>query len=135
MGDPAITVVLPAAEESAIVEGLRELTRLLLTKKPEAAGFGMAGPDGYGVDHDCAVFEMHPQWWGDCTDGCPWETAEDDTPHSSTCKAGRPNFLHKASGFEVRWYKWIGRSMELSREVSPAEWATILDECRKAVGS
>lgn len=24
-----------------------------------------------------------------------------------------PNFRHKASGFEARWYKWIGRDMEI----------------------
>lgn len=27
---------------------------------------------------------------------------------------GAPNFWHKASGFKVWWYKWIGRSMEMS---------------------
>lgn len=32
--------------------------------------------------------------------------------HRPTCALELPNFLHKRTGLEVRWYKWIGRGME-----------------------
>lgn len=36
-----------------------------------------------------------------------------------------PNFLHKATGATVHWYKYIGRGME----VSEANWPEIMAEC------
>ena len=44
---------------------------------------------GYGCEWDSEVFEMHTYWWGD-----------DEAP-----EAERPNFRHKRTGFEARWYK------------------------------
>lgn len=41
-----------------------------------------------------------------------------------------PHFWHKQSGFQVRWYKWIGRDMEFNREtLTGAQWHSILLEC------
>jgi hypothetical protein len=34
--------------------------------------------------------------------------------HLATCSYELPNFKYKPTGFEVRWYKYIGRSMEYS---------------------
>jgi hypothetical protein len=50
-----------------------------------------------------------------CEHGPLWK-AFCDTPegqHSATCLTILPNFKHKASGFEVEWYKYIGRDMEI----------------------
>lgn len=45
-----------------------------------------------------------------------------------------PNFWHKPSGLKVWWYKWIGRDMEFSRDVTAVEWAKFAEECQRAVG-
>jgi hypothetical protein len=49
--------------------------------------------------------------------------------HDPKCVVVRPNFRHHASGIEIRWYKYIGRSMEVSRDVERREWNRIVDEC------
>lgn len=66
----------------------------------------------YGTNYENDVFVMRTQYWGDCTCGAmecgPDEPERDCDP---TCPMVLPNFRHKASGFEVEWYKYIGRSM------------------------
>lgn len=49
--------------------------------------------------------------------------------HDERCPIVRPNFKHFASGIEVRWYKYIGRSMEVSDEVDAATWGRIMADC------
>lgn len=49
------------------------------------------------------------------------------------CSDARPNFAHKASGFEVRWYKYIGRSQELNKEITPEDWAAVVAECLESL--
>lgn len=51
--------------------------------------------------------------------------------HSSLCALELPNFRHKASGFEVRWYKWIGRDQEMRGE-APA-LAKMFRECLRSI--
>lgn len=54
----------------------------------------------------------------------------DENPHPRTCPEMRPNFRHKPSGLEIRWYKWIGRSMEyLPAEPTPVKWRALFAEC------
>jgi hypothetical protein len=55
-----------------------------------------------------------------------WRTTHD---HDEACPTVRPNFRHHGSGFELRWYKYIGRSMEINEEISPARFREILQEC------
>ncbi len=64
--------------------------------------------------------EMDLDWgtgfgWGcRCTCGVDERAKKyfEEHDHSATCALAIPNFRHKATGFEVRWYKWIGRDME-----------------------
>lgn len=49
--------------------------------------------------------------------------------HESGCKIEEPNFVHYASNFEVRWYKYIGRDMEVNRDLTSKQWNDILEEC------
>lgn len=71
----------------------------------------------YGVPHDNDVFTMNLYWWG-----------EEDHPD-----ADKPNFLHKRTGLELRWYKYALRDSYTNREVSPQEWRSIMDECIASV--
>jgi hypothetical protein len=52
--------------------------------------------------------------------------------HLETCSLELPNFRHQASGFEVRWYKYIGRDNELKNE--PADPAAVISECLLSLG-
>ena len=36
-----------------------------------------------------------------------------DIGHRAKCSLKLPNFYHKTSGIEVRWYKWIGRDNKI----------------------
>jgi hypothetical protein len=47
--------------------------------------------------------------------------------HYPTCSLELPNFRHHASGFEVRWYKWIGRDNETINQ--PANLTPIFNDC------
>ena len=48
-----------------------------------------------------------------CDFGGAWAAFLKDNPgHTQACALELPNFRHKASGFEVRWYKYIGRNNE-----------------------
>jgi len=54
-------------------------------------------------------------------------------PHPAHCPMVRPNFRHKASGAEVRWYQWIGRSTEVERVDSRSQWRRIIAECEASL--
>lgn len=75
--------------------------------------------------------------WAHCTCGrdSAWdaflESAEGS--HKPSCATVLPNFRHKASGFEVRWHKWIGRSMELTNE--PPDVAAVIEDCLRSLAT
>jgi len=68
---------------------------------------------GYGVEWDNDVFEMHQYWWGD-----------EEAP-----EAGRPNFRHKASGYEARWYKYPWRDSYCNQDLDALALRLIVAEC------
>jgi hypothetical protein len=53
--------------------------------------------------------------------------------HEPTCTPELPNFLHRASGLEVRWYKYIGRGMEVKN--LPADLTPVFNECLRDIAS
>lgn len=53
--------------------------------------------------------------------------------HGPSCPTIRPNFRHKPSGLEVRWYKWIGRDTEYNWKPSSKRWRRIFEECVASV--
>lgn len=71
---------------------------------------------GAAVHCTCEYGRLREEW-----------CATDD--HSPDCALVRPNFLHKPSGLELRWYKYPLRDSYMNREVSPREWRTICREC------
>lgn len=40
-----------------------------------------------------------------------------------------PNFRHHESGIEVRWYKYIGRDMQIDGLETAEQWQRVVDEC------
>ena len=61
-----------------------------------------------------------------CTCGLRERAAEELPGHAKTCSLELPNFCHKVSGFEVRWYKYIGRGMETKGTADPMD---IFNDC------
>jgi hypothetical protein len=58
----------------------------------------------YGTDFENDVFMMHRYCWCE-SDDCQW------------CGGGAANFWFKPTGFRVRWYKYIGRGVEVDGEL------------------
>jgi hypothetical protein len=55
------------------------------------------------------------------------------TPNCHWClhpELKRANFEHKASGTKITWYKYLGRSMELSIK---EEWTSVLGQCLASI--
>lgn len=150
--------------EQRIARDLYDLSHALGELRPEAQAHGLLGGEwGYGQHFNNDVFEMHPFYWGDCECGaedridewfkanghnagcsespCGCSFAERQravctaNPHTPECPDGWPNFRHAASGFEVCWYKWIGRGMSFSRDIGADEWAKIAAECMASIAA
>ena len=90
-----------------------------------AVGFGDPGDwcSKYGTNFENDVFSMKTQYWGDCT--CSAMDTGPDEPErdcEATCPMALPNFRFKPTGFEVRWYKYIGRGMEIAGETLPGDF-------------
>lgn len=149
-----VTLVLPARTMDDLAAALETLTEHIVNKAPEreVSGF-LGGRFGYGAEWSSPVFEMHPDGDYDCDCGQDdvalaheppmpnkrfrtrsrmrryWKTYNawsEQFPCLPTCITARPNFRHHASGLEVRWYKYIGRSMEVA---GSGDVAAILAEC------
>ena len=61
-----------------------------------------------------------------------WVAWLKDNDHRDTCALELPNFRHKATGLEVRWYKWIGRDME-AKMPDGVSAADVFRECVESV--
>lgn len=130
-----VQIVLPPRDRDFLSESLRMLTRAICEAHPEIeGGYGLGGEFGYGETFENDVFSMQRYYWGDCTCGAmdtgPDEPERDCEP---TCPMQLPNFRHKASGFEVRWYKWIGRGNELKNE--PKDLDAVMTECLSSLSN
>lgn len=64
-----------------------------------------------------------------CTYDSEWQKFTGENGHAAVCPIVVPNFRHKVSGFELRWYKHIGRGMSVNRPVTLEEFRIIFDEC------
>lgn len=75
----------------------------------------------YGSEFENDVFEMHPYCWCD-GDNC------------KQCGTGEQyNFLHKPSGFGIRWYKYAFRDSYMNQNMGKAKFAKIVAECVKSI--
>jgi len=57
-----------------------------------------------------------------------WCDEDKDCP-----EAVKPNF--KSGGVEVRWYKYLGRGMSVSRQITKEELAEIFQKCADSLSS
>jgi hypothetical protein len=93
----------------------------------------------YGVNFENDVFMMHRFCWCD-QDECLWCTpcrCETIDPDNCKCSSNaEPNFRHKELGFELVWYKYIGRDMEITKAgLSAIGVCDMISECLKSLHS
>ena len=67
-----------------------------------------------------------------CSHSADWKAWAATHDHDPKCGVARPNFLHKASGIRVDWYKYIGRGMEFE-PVSRNVWDAALKACTDSI--
>lgn len=77
---------------------------------------GLSYPAGSAIHCTCDYDTLWAEW-------------SKGNQHDPECGFVAPNFKHIATGIEVRWYKYIGRGMELSKDLSKSEWRKIFNEC------
>jgi hypothetical protein len=104
------------------------LAKIRLGKRPSDEQYRKLCED-FGIPWDggrgCAVH---------CTCGrdTGWAKWREQNPHAEDCAPLLPNF--KAGAFEARWYKWIGRDLEVSGpEMSDADLSALFDRCEASV--
>ena len=71
---------------------------------------------GLYVHCTCSYRQSEQEWY-----------AEND--HIPECPIVVPNFRHFESDFQVSWYKYIGRGMEVNKDLTMKQWASIVEEC------
>lgn len=97
--------------EGVIARDIVDLTETLVTKHgAKHEGGGLGGRYGYSVVFENDIFAMHPFCWCEQST-CPW--CEDQSSEPGDPEHVTPHFRIKGTDVEVRWYKWIGRSMEI----------------------
>jgi len=84
------------------------------------AELGLTYPTGCAVHCTCDFTER-------------WAAFAEENGHDPACPIVRPNFLHKPSGLELRWYKYPLRDSYMSRPVTPKEWSMICAECMGSI--
>lgn len=99
--------------------------------------------DGLPFDAESAIMEELAKEWGLPSQGCgvhctcdhelKWREWASANQHAETCRTVIPNFRHKPSGLAVHWYKHIGRSTTINREVGRKKWRGIFRECKDSV--
>lgn len=78
----------------------------------------------YGTNFENEKFMMHSFCWCD-RDDCPWcagITPRDRTIEDDEYPESAPNFFYKPLDFKVWWYKYIGRSVEVNKELTESEF-------------
>jgi len=65
-----------------------------------------------------------------CTCGLKERAQKEIPEHFKICSLELPNFRHKESGIEVRWYKYIGRDMEVDGK---ADLDEIFSACKASL--
>jgi len=121
-----VQIILPERSLDFISEGLRDLTKFIAenTKQEACDGF-LGGEYGYGIDYKNDVFNIHPFCW--CEEkNCPY------------CALGTPNFYYRLNEVAIWWYKYIGRSMQvsignMSGKLTKEIWDNIIKDCKESV--
>lgn len=107
------------AAQKHVEEVCNELSRFEKHVRQELCEqHGIPWNNGYGSAVHCTC--DHDRLWK--------EFLVEHPGHKPTCSLELPNFRHKVTGLEVRWYKWIGRDTELKGEAG-VDIARVIRQC------
>lgn len=95
-----------------------KIYKLLCTK------YNLSYPAGCAVHCTCDYEERYNKWL---------KKIGYANYHKKSCLLEKPNFRYRLSNLMIRWYKWIGRDMEFSRELKPQEWKKIYQDCIRSI--
>ena len=74
-------------------------------------------------------------WWHGCAVRCSCEYNKQldeffsENSHTKDCPIGKPNFLHKPSGFSIQWYKYPFRDSYMNQPISLEQFREIITDC------
>lgn len=83
---------------------------------------GIAWNKGFGSGVHC-----------DCGFQGKWEKWASDNHHKPDCPMILPNFHHKASGFELKWYKYPLRDSYMSQNLTFLEFKKLVDDAHASI--
>lgn len=78
------------------------------------------------------IFRLSPYYWDEC-DCVDSDDENEPFKHVDNCPADRANFLHKPTGFEVRWYKYPFRDSYTNKKVNRKELDSIISDCVNSI--
>jgi hypothetical protein len=84
----------------------------------------------------CAKYEQPDQGCAvhcTCSHTERWERFLAENEHDPACPIVRPNFIHKPSGLEVRWYKYPLRDSYMNVPLSLDNWRAIMRGCLESL--
>jgi hypothetical protein len=84
----------------------------------------------HGDDFSNSTFRMMPQQWERCT--CGADEFEDED-HQPDCVQNQPNF--ECGDIMISWYKCIGDSMTVNRQVTRQEIRDMYQKCLASIQS
>lgn len=84
----------------------------------------------YGTDFEDEMFMMHCFCWCE-KDDCPWCGGEIIPELMKSCGFEKehetaPNFWYKPLDFKVWWYKYIGRGVEVNKQLTESEFKQMI---------
>lgn len=83
---------------------------------------GIEWNDGYGSAVHCT-----------CDYESKWIEFTNMHGHRDHCLLVLPNFLHKTTGFSVKWYKYPLRDAYMSHNFTPEQWLSVIRDCIKSL--
>ena len=108
---------LPTEDNKYFVENI---IRMIGEYHSTCCGDNSRSGSTYGANVENEWFMMHIFCWCDGGD-CPWCREVDPLP----------NFIYKPLDLRVSWYKYIGRGMEMNKNLSIKECSDMLQNCIK----
>lgn len=119
--------------EGIVSRDLVDLTERLVKNGQSVSHAGYLGGEfGYGCHFKNDVFVMRPFCWCELS-SCA--TCEDQSSEPGDPEHVTPHFAVAGTPIEVRWYKWIGRSMEIGpADLTVETWREAFDRAIASVG-
>lgn len=119
--------------EGVVARDLVDVTRHLDRAGHQAEAGALGGRFGYGVEYENDVFEMHPFCYCDRRDCEVCEDQGSDVEYRVDFPR-KPHFRVKGTAIEVRWYKWIGRSMDVRPpDLTGPQWVEVMARVRASI--